>query len=66
MLFADASLSGHIEFSGVGDMAEGTQADAAATDAYAPSRATNIIQEDGDCNRNASFSGLTYSSDGVT
>ena len=32
MLFTDAWHSGHIAFPEVGDMAEGTQADAAATD----------------------------------
>ena len=35
MLFTDATLSGHIAFPEVCDLAEGTQADAGATDAYA-------------------------------
>ena len=39
MLFTDASLSGHIASPEVGHLAGGTQADAAATDANAPSRA---------------------------
>ena len=39
MLFTDASLSGHIAVPEVGHLAGGTQADAAATDANAPSRA---------------------------
>ena len=41
MLFTDASFSAHIAFPEVGDLAEGTQADAAATDAYAPAGATS-------------------------
>ena len=45
MRITDASLSEHIAFPEVGDLAEGTQADAAATDAYAPSGATHTYPE---------------------
>ena len=66
MFFTDASLSGHIAFPEVGELAENrkpTPPRPTLTHLLAP---RTIIHEGGDRDRNALFSSLTYNSDGVT
>ena len=67
MRITDASLSEHIAFPEVGDLAEGTQADAPATDClHTFWRHAHLSRKMKIATANAPFSSLTYNSDGVT